>query len=143
MKLSGVVAHVVSIIEAVPTLSGIEVLSSLSADHNRQLESSLREKGFAIVVMQTGGEAVSDKGPQLYLRNSVLVSVLENPVTNQTGLRCLDAVEAVLEAVHQSNWPQQRGLKNVLTVDKPAYEAGPLDGGLVTYFCNFTFTTFQ
>jgi hypothetical protein len=69
--------------------------------------------------------------------------VLENPATNQTGPGCLEVVEQVLEAVHQHHWPTQRGLQNVLTVDKPAYEAGPLDGGLVVYFCNFKVLTIQ
>ena len=58
-------------------------------------------------------------------------------------MTCLQCVEEVLQWLHQANWPTQRGLQNVLTVDTPAYEAGPLDGGLVVYFCNFKVLTIQ
>ena len=95
------------------------------------------------MVTQASGGPAGGKGPQLYLENTVMVSVLENPATNQTGKSCLQCVEEVLQWLHQAHWPTQRGLQNVLTVDTPAYEAGPLDGGLVVYFCNFKVLTIQ
>ena len=77
------------------------------------------------------------------LQNEVVVSVLENPLQNQTGKRCLQVVEHVLGALHQAHWATERGLRNTLTVDTPAYEAGPLDAGLLIYFCNFTVKSIQ
>lgn len=143
MKLSAVVRHVQGILESETAFAGVEILTSASAEYNRRVEEALRTKGLAIVIMQTSGELAGGKGPQLYLRNSIVVSVLENPAVNTGGLSCLEVVELVLEAVHQFGWETQKALQNVLTVDKPAYEAGPLDSGLVTYFCNFTVTTIQ
>jgi len=143
MKLSEVTGHIVALLRLNPFLSPLTILDSGGVDFNRLLEGALRQTGIALVVTQPSGTAVNAKGPQLFLENTVMVSVLENPAMNQTGKGCLQCVEEVLLAVHQAGWPTQRGLQNVLTVDTPAYEAGPLDGGLVVYFCNFKVTTIQ
>jgi hypothetical protein len=135
---------VVALLRERPQLAALEIIATGGADYNKRIEGALRETGVAIVVVQaTGRPAGAGKSPQLYLENTVMVSVLENPATNLTGRSCLEYVEEVLLAVHQADWPAQRGLQNVLTVDTPAYEAGPLDGGLTTYFCNFKVTTIQ
>lgn len=143
MRLSEVTLNIVSTLQHVPFFLPIEVLSSVDEGFNQKLESSLREKGIALVVTQASGSPAGGKGPQLYLENTVMVSVLENPATNTSGKNCLECVEQVLKALHQKGWSSQRGLQNVLTVDTPAYEAGPLDGGLVVYFCNFKVLTIQ
>ena len=143
MRLSEVTAQIVTTLRQNTFLAGIELLSTVEDGFNSKLETALRDTGIALVVTQASGGPVGGKGPQLYLENTVMVSVLENPATNQTGKTCLQCVEEVLQWLHQSGWPTQRGLQNVLTVDNPAYEAGPLDGGLVVYFCNFKVLTIQ
>jgi hypothetical protein len=143
MRLSEVTAHIVGTLGQNAFLSGIEILSTIEEAFNQKLETALRETGIALVVTQASGASAGGKGPQLYLENTVMVSVLENPATNTTGRSCLQCVEEVLQWLHQHGWPSQRGLQNVLTVDNPAYEAGPLDGGLVVYFCNFKVLTIQ
>lgn len=143
MKLAHVSECVRNILAAVPELSGIDVLTSASVDFNQRMEGALSRSGVVIVLMQPSGEALNAKAPCLQLSNSVVVSVVENPVRNNTPHTCLAYVEAILSAVHQHTWPTRRGVQNELTVDKPAYEAGPLEGGLVTYFCNFLITSTQ
>jgi len=143
MRLRDVMTSVVGTLKADPFFASLEVLHTVEVAYNHKLEAALRETGLALVVTQASGSPTGGRGPHLYLENTVMVSVLENPATNQTGKGCLECVEAVLSCLHQSNWPTQRGLQNVLTVDTPAYEAGPLDGGLVVYFCNFTVLTIQ
>jgi hypothetical protein len=80
--------------------------------------------------------------PDLLLQNQMIVSVLENPKTNATGLTALEVVGLVLKAVNGYNWGST-GLKNALTVDNPAYTKGELDSGLTTYFCNFLIKTIE
>jgi len=143
MRLSEVIPHIVTTLGQNTFLSGIEILATVAPEFNTRLEAALRDTGIALVVTQASGGPAGGKGPQLYLENTVMVSVLENPATNQTGKSCLQCVEEVLQWLHQANWPTQRGLQNVLTVDNPAYEAGPLDGGLVVYFCNLKVLTIQ
>lgn len=143
MRLSEVIPHIVTTLGQNAFFAGFEILSTVEESFNSKLETALREIGIALVVTQASGGPAGGKGPRLYLENTVMVSVLENPATNQTGQSCLQCVEEVLQWLHQANWPTQRGLQNVLTVDTPAYEAGPLDGGLVVYFCNFKVLTIQ
>lgn len=143
MRLSEVIPHIVATLAQNNFFSSIEILATVESGFNLRLETALRETGIALVVAQASGGPAGGKGPQLYLENTVMVSVLENPTTNQTGKTCLQCVEEVLQWLHQQSWPTQRGLQNVLTVDTPAYEAGPLDGGLVVYFCNFKVLTIQ
>lgn len=143
MKLSQVTAQVVALLRQNPFLLPLQILSTVEETFNRKLETALHDQGLALVVTQTSGAPTGGKAPQLFLQNSVMVSVLENPLVNQTGRNCLQCVEAVLTGLHQRQWPAQRGLQNVLTVDTPAYEAGPLDGGLVVYFCYLKFLTVQ
>jgi hypothetical protein len=143
MRLSEVIPHIITTLGQNSFFAGIETLSTVEESFNSKLETALRETGICLVVTQASGGPAGGKGPQLYLENTVMVSVLENPATNQTGKSCLQCMEEVLQWLHQANWPTQRGLQNVLTVDTPAYEAGPLDGGLVVYFCNFKVLTIQ
>jgi hypothetical protein len=143
MKLSEILSTVISKIEADDFLKSLAIISNTTPQHNQCLSKALQDQGLALVVILVGGNAPETKAPRLKLDNNVLVSVLENPLKNQTGKGCLEVTERVLEALHQSAWTNQRGIQNALTVDTPAYEAGPLDTGLVTYFCNFKVTTIQ
>lgn len=143
MRLSEVTQYIVSTLRLNAFFLPMDVISSVDEAFNQRLETALRDTGIVLVVTQASGTPTGGKGPQLYLNNTVMVSVLENPATNRTGKSCLQCVERVLQALHQHDWPTQRGLQNVLTVDTPAYEAGPLDGGLVVYFCNFKVLTIQ
>ena len=143
MTLSEITTRVLSTLRADSFLSGLEIIANIEADHNRRLEAALRETGLALVVVQSSGAVSGSASPRLLLQNEVVISVLENSATNTTGKGCLQVTEHVLGALHQANWPNERGLRNVITVDTPAYEAGPLDSGLIIYFCNFQIKTIQ
>lgn len=143
MKLSEVMPYVAGLLSAAPSLSGIEIISNVAPDHNRRLETALKEKGLVLVIVLSSGNTPTPNAPRLLLHNQIMVSVLENPTRNQTGKDCMEITEAVLETLHQVAWKGQCGLQNVLTVDTPAYEAGPLDSGLIITFCNFIVKSLQ
>ncbi len=143
MKLSEVITAVTGHLQHDPFLSGLAIIASVAPDHNRRLEAALKETGLAVVIVQSSGVAPKPDAPRLLLHNEVVVSVLENPVTNQTGQGALEVTEQVLESLHQASWAAERGLRSVLQVDTPAYEAGPLDSGLIIYFCNFQIKSIQ
>ena len=143
MKLSEVMPYVAGLLTAAPALAGLEIISNVAPDHNRRLETALRDTGLVLVVVLSAGTSPTPSAPRLLLHNQIMVSVLENPLRNQTGKDCMEITEAVLEALHQAAWPTQSGLQNVIAVDTPAYEAGPLDSGLIITFCNFIVKSIQ
>lgn len=143
MKLSEVITRVTDHLREDDLLSGLEIIANIDKDHNRRLETALKEMGLVIVVVQSSGAPSKSNSPRLLLDNEIVVSVLENPVRNETGKGCLEVAESVLEALHQAEWASERGLRNVVQVDTPAYEAGPLDSGLIIYFCNFVVKSIQ
>jgi len=137
VKLSDVTDTVLTHLQADPFLAGLEIIANTQADHNQRLEGALRETGLVLVVVQASGQSPNRDGALLALENEVVVSVLENPARNTTGKQCLEVAERVLDTLHQASWASERGLRNTFRVDTPAYEAGPLDSGLIIYFCNF------
>ena len=143
MKLSEVITAVKGHLSDDPFLAGLEIIPNIAPDHNQRLEAAIKGTGLAVVIVQSSGTAPKADAPKLLLHNEVVVSILENPRTNQTGKGALVVAEHVLESLHQARWTNQRGLQNVLIVDTPAYEAGPLDSGLVVYFCNFQIKSIQ
>ncbi|MEE4212844.1 MAG: hypothetical protein V2I43_26660 [Parvularcula sp.] len=143
MKLSEIITTVTGHLLADTFLDGLEVIANIEADHNRRLETALKDKGLALVVVQSAGVQAKSTSPHLLLETEVVISVLENAATNQTGKGALEVTEHVLKALHQVTWATERGLRNVLQVDTPAYEAGPLDAGLIIYFCNFRILSLQ
>ncbi len=143
MTLSTVTNTVRAILKTDPYLDEIEIISSIQADHNQRLETALRDKGIAIVVVQAGGRPVREDAPKLLLTNELVVTVLENPTRNQSGKSAIEAAERVMQTLHQCTWPGERGLRHRFQVDTPAYEAGPLDSGLIIFFCNFLVRTLQ
>jgi hypothetical protein len=143
MKLSELLPDLIGRLQSDAFLSSLTILSNVAADHNQRLGKALQEQGIALVVVLVSGSPTESRPPRLKLANNVLVSILENPAKNQTGKSCLEVAERVLEVLHQSSWPSQRGLQHELTVDNPAYEAGSLDAGLVVYFCNLRVLTLQ
>jgi len=143
MKLSEVLTNVTGHLRADPFLAGLEIIANIEADHNRRLEGALKQSGIALVVVLSSGVPSKSPSPHLLLENEVVISVLENPAQNQAGKPCVEVAEHVLKSLHQATWATERGLRNVLQVDTPAYEAGPLDAGLVIYFCNFRILSLQ
>jgi hypothetical protein len=143
MKLSEVIPAVTAQLRSDAFLNALEIIANISADHNRRLETALKEKGLCLVLVQSSGFAPKADNPRLLLHNEVVVSVLENTTQNKTGENALQIAERVLEVLHQASWATERGLRHVLQVDTPAYEAGPLDSGLILYFCNFQVKTLQ
>ncbi len=142
MRLSEVIPAVFNLLQGNPFFTDVEIIASIDADYNKKLESALRDKGLALVIVQAEGTVPNTKAPRIRLDNAVMVSVLENPAKNTTGPHALEAAEKVLETIHQAAWGQH-GLQNQFTCGTPAYELGPLDGGLVVYFCNFNIATVQ
>lgn len=141
MKLHEVISTGAAILAEIPELAGVEVLSDI-ADQKRKLEEAIQTRGLALVLIQESGVAANPGAPDLLLTNMLIVSVLENPKTNVDGPHALEVAGLVLKAIHQHNWSTP-GLKNVLTVDNPAYTRGELDSGLTTYFCNFQIKTIE
>lgn len=141
MTLSDIIPTIVTLLRVSESLSTLEILTAADDSYNTRLEQALSEKGLALVVVQSAGQLKDRKSPVLYLENSVMVTVLENPATNQTGVSALAIVEEVLKQVHGAMWKTEKGLKGRYSVDTPAYEMGPLEGGLITYFCNFHILT--
>lgn len=143
MKLSEVITTIIDRLQADPFLSSLEIISNIAPDHNQRLETAVKETGLAVVIVQSSGIASQTDAPKLLLYNQVVISILENSRTNQTGKGALEVAEIVLESLHQASWATERGLRHVIQVDTPAYEAGPLDGGLIVYFCNFQIKSIQ
>lgn len=142
MKLHEVEPTAISIIAATDTLVDLPRFSGSLKGQKNDLEEAMQKTGLALVFIQESGEPANPNAPDLYLNNMLMISVLENPATNETGMTALETVGAVLKALHQYDWPG-RGLKNVLTVDNPAYTKGELDSGLNLYFCNFKIKTIE
>ena len=143
MKISEVISTVLTHLREDAFLDGLEIIGNIEADHNQRLETAIRDTGIALVVVQSSGTTAKSSSPRLLLENEVVVSVLENPTKNQSGKSCLEVTEHVIESLHQATWTKERGIRNTLQVDTPAYEAGPLDSGLIIYFCNFKITSIQ
>ena len=141
MTLSEVLPSVVSVLEANPFFADLALVASGGPEYNTRVETALRDRGLCLVLMTTGATAPEPKAPRLRLHCEVMVSVLENPLQNTNGPDALRVVQEVLTTLHQAKWPNQRGVANELTVDTPAFETGPLDGGLVTFFCHFAVRT--
>lgn len=137
MKLSAILTHVTDRLSANAFLGDLEIIANIDKDHNKRLETALKDMGLVIVVMQSSGAAPKANAPRLILENEIVISVLENPTRNETGKGAIEVAEIILETLHQAEWASERGLRNVMQVDTPAYEAGPLDSGLIIYFCNF------
>jgi len=145
MRLSKVLSTIEEHLKNDPFISsfGVEVIADIASNHDSRLETALKEKGFAVVVVLASGEPLTTNGPDLHLSNEVVVSVLVNPARNKSELTAIEITEMVLERLHQAEFEADHGLRSVFTVDTPAYEAGPLDRGLVIYFCNFQIKTIQ
>ena len=143
MKLSEVVTNVTNHLQSDSFLAGLEIIPNIALDHNQRLEAAVKGTGLAVVIVQSSGTAPKGDAPKLLLHNEVVLSILENPRTNETGKGALEVAEHVLESLHQASWATERGLRHVLQVDTPAYEAGPLDSGLIVYFCNFQIKSIQ
>ena len=142
MRLSDVIPAVLGLLQGNPFFAGVEIIANIDDDYNQRLETALRDKGLALVVVQAEGTVPNAKAPRVRMDNAVMVSVLENPAKNTTGPHALEAAEKVIETIHQAAWGSH-GLQNQFTCGTPAYELGPLDGGLVVYFCNFNIATVQ
>jgi len=140
MKLHEITPTVQAIITSVAELVDIPQITDIN--QKKDLETALQESGLALVFIQDSGDPIDKSAPDLLLSNMLIVSVLENPKTNETGMNALEVVGRVLKAVHGYDWGST-GLKNALTVDSPAYTRGELDSGLTTYFCNFQIKTIE
>lgn len=140
MNLSELIPTLQAMLLANDTLKSIPQITELGS--KSELEAAIQTKGLALVFIQESGALSDPKAPDLLLSNMVIVSVLENPKTNATGITALDGVGQVLKTIHQADWGAL-GLRNALTVDSPAYTRGELESGLTTYFCNFRIKTIE
>lgn len=138
MTLKDVLPSLKTHLDDDPVFADLDIIISGGADFNRRVEDALRERGLVIVGALVSAASPAPKAPVLRLRGEFMFSVLENPTVNQSGPQALALAEKLLVRLHQYRWPQQRGIMNEVTVESPALEAGPLDGGLVTYFCHLS-----
>ncbi len=136
MKLSEVLPALEAQLRLRPLFAPMEIVLSGGSDYNTRVEDALRERGLVIVCALTSAASPEAKAPMLRLRGEFMLSVLENPAENEGGPAALAVAEELLVALHQFRWPSQRGRMNEVMVGSPAIETGPLDGGLVTYFCH-------
>ena len=60
MTLSEILDHILSTLRADPFLAGLEIIGNVEPDHNRRLETALRETGLALVVVLLIGKAAWD-----------------------------------------------------------------------------------
>lgn len=108
------------------------------SSYNERLEFGLSDRGMVLVINLLSAEPTEPKAPRLRLRGEYMVSVVENPKQNQFPYSALRVAEEVVTTLHQVLRPEQRGLQHEVLVGKPALELGPLEGGLVTYFCHLS-----
>ncbi|MDP0498677.1 MAG: hypothetical protein Q7P63_01130 [Verrucomicrobiota bacterium JB022] len=141
MELPEVIPNLIALLRASDVPESCPILSSADAEHNRRLAEALKNPGIVIVVTLALGDPKEPSRAELVMDNQILISVLENPETNTSGLTCLALVQQVLTAIYRPEWSGPRGAKPKFNLGKPAYEAGPLDDGLTVYFVNATCTT--
>lgn len=134
-----VVAHVDAVLKADEITGKFSVLRNTVDRYDDRLKHALRTDGIAFAVVALGGE-LSNPGEQLLtIEHQLVVAVIENPATNQSGESLLGLVERVLKVVHQSK--PAPGLRNAIRADQPAYENANIDAGPRAYLCNFRYKT--
>lgn len=136
MKLSEVLPALEVRLRLHPLFESMEIVLGGGSDYNARVEGALRERGLVVVCAMISASPTDPKAPLLRLRGEFMLSVLENPATNSEGPRALVVAEELLACLHQHRWSAQRGRMNEIMAGSPAIEAGPLDSGLVTYFCH-------
>jgi hypothetical protein len=137
MKLDNAITYIFGTLQDNPFFQNMSIITPGDA-YNERLEFALREKGLALVINLLSAEPTEPKAPRLRLRGDYMVSVVENPKQNTYPYSALRVAEEVLTTLHQQPRPEQRGLQHEVLAGKPALELGPLDGGLVTYFCHLS-----
>ncbi len=140
MKLHEVTPTAQGIITAVNELKDIPQIIGMNS--KAELESAIADYGIALVFIQESAAPIDPSAPDLFLDNTLIIAVLENPQTNQTGMAGLQITGLVLKSIHQYDWSEP-GLTDALVVDNPAYTKGELDTGLESYFCNFRIKTIE
>jgi hypothetical protein len=133
--------HVEDTLKGDPTISQFTVMRNTAEDYDAKMRNALREDGICIVVAALAGNLAGEQEQVARIRHEIVVAVAENPATNQSGETLLSLVERVIEVVHQSKVPSEKGIRNTITVDQPAYETGDIDEGPMTYFVNFRYKT--
>jgi len=135
------IQHVIDTIAADPVLGTLTTVRSPAADFDDQVANQLRTTGLCLTIVAMAGINENPDELRVKIRNEIVVGVLENPATNQTGHTILEIVEAVIRAVHQSKVETEKGIRNTVTSDQPAYEIADLDEGPQAYLVNFKFKT--
>lgn len=136
MKLHEVIPQAQAIIKAVDELKDIPQFDRINERATAEREEAIEEYGLALVFIQESGEPIDPNATDLLLDNMLIIAVLENAQTNETGRNYLEVTGLVLDAIHQHDWSEP-GLRNALVVDNPAYTKVELDSGLDGTFCNF------
>jgi hypothetical protein len=131
------VTHVVDTITADPTVGGFTILRNTDANFDDKLRTALRTQGIAIAVAGLQARLLEKDQPIAPISFEIVAAVTENPGNNQTGVSILQAVEAIIRAVHQSKIPTEKGLRKTIVVDDPPFEIADLDNGTTTYIANF------
>ena len=113
--------------------------------YNSQLEAAYRSPGIAIVAIASDGrlEPGSETSPILDLWNTFMISITENPKTNETGLTAFEYTRRIMRLVHAQSI-DARGARVDIKLDPgSAYSLEPatLKAGVVTYFVNLLVRT--
>lgn len=137
MKLTDLHNEIARVLGTTPALTSVPKISQLSATYEKDFEAAIKAPGVAIVIWVASGSlrGGSEKKPILDLENTVLISVVESRKNNTSGLCAFDYVGHVLKTLHCATYGTEVAGRNMFFLGEPAYDLGPLDAGIVTYFC--------
>lgn len=136
MKLSEVMPHVLGLLAANDAVSAVPRIEQTDSEYNSKLETALRDTGVAVVSWLGGGAPFDSNAlHEIQLDNHVILTVVENPQSNQTGKTAAEWSALIIGALHHAGHPQSRGPR-AIRFDDPAYEIGPLNTAQSIYFIN-------
>jgi hypothetical protein len=111
-------------------------------EYNRNLEAALQTGGLAIVALVAEGDDRNPVTPVLNLENTVVLSIIENPEKNATGLTAFQYVRRILLVLKRGQLALH-GARHDVSLGKPAYNVGPLNKGTTVYFINLLVRTVE
>jgi hypothetical protein len=132
-----------TLIEAIDDVhvAGIEVVRQYKGDIATMLAEALNKLGFGIVVALGPGERQSAKGEEYYEETDFLVTVVENPTTNDSGLVGVLVLEEILHALERQEVAEGNPQNLFHVQGHTPVDTGSkaLDGHQLTVKCNAIF----
>jgi hypothetical protein len=95
--------RIATLIEAIDDVHAaeIEVVREYKGDIGTMLAEALNKLGFGVVVALGEGERQSDEQEEYFERTAFVVTVVENPTTNSSGLKGVLVLEEILAALER------------------------------------------